>query len=207
MSVSKVKSAVIISNLLFFVLTLCIELFAEGTILLPNKLSKIQSKYPTDLSATSSTYTIWIFVYICQFAWMLYTLTLVIRKHAADIIPVQSYVFFSLSRLCCFIWRCCESYDSNIVVQFLFLATATLCQEAALYFIYTRLFWYTEQLLLNPEELAKRRTDVWCVRLMAVNGIMFYAAWLNIVTFLYFAKVRHSRQTKHRYIPSYRGAH
>ena len=185
MAVSLANKVAICCNAVVFLVTLLMALLGDESKLFPNKINAVSRKYPTNLKASPSTFKIWNAIYTFQCAWILYTLTLVFRKDAMEIIPIKSYILYSFARVCSTVWRLVISRDLSTVAPFLLLLTAATSLNLCLLFVLTG---------ANDEKLENvtyNRFDVWCSRIFVPNAIVFYSMWQDIATCLSFNKVRY----------------
>ena len=163
-------------------------LLGDESKIYPKKISSVSRKYPTDLKASPSTFKIWNAIYTFQCAWILYTLTLVFRKDAVEIIPIRCYVFYSFARICSTVWRLVVSRDLSTVAPFILLSMAATSLNLCLLFVLKSA--NDDRLELQKERY--NRFDVWCTRVFVPNAIVFYSMWQDIATCLSFNKVRNT---------------
>jgi len=183
MPVSLGNKIAICCNAVVFAVTLLMALLGDETKLYPKKISAVSRKYPTDLKASRSTFKIWNAIYTFQCAWILYTITLVFRKDATEIIPVKCYVLYSFARICSTVWRLVVSRDLSTVAPFLLLLTAATSLNICLLYVLKG---------ANDEKLDRitcNRFDLWCTRVFVPNAIVFYSMWQDIATCLSFNKM------------------
>ena len=183
MPVSLANKVGICCNAVVFITTLLMALLGDESKLFPKKINAVSRRYPTDLKVSPSTFRIWNAIYTFQCAWILYTLTLVFRKDAIEIIPTRCYVLYSFARICSTVWRLVISRDLSTLAPFLLLLTAATSLNICLLFVLKG---------ANNESLdriANNRFDVWCTRVFVPNAIVFYSMWQDIATSLSFNKV------------------
>lgn len=181
MAVKKGKIALIAINFIVFVVILAINYQSrKASDLFPKPTGQVSREHPTQITPASSTFALWAFIYIYQAAWILYTLTLVCRK-APSILPNWFYVFYTLANLCNFSWLLVWS-RGYLGLSFAILALTGISLEASLFFSYTGLHYYLKD--FPKQEETPSIADVWCIRILVQNGIIFYNAWVSIATCL-----------------------
>ena len=143
--------------------------------LFPRSISNISSEFPTEITPSSSTFAIWGVIYAIQTIWIIYSLTLVCRKDAADILPAIFYVLYIISCICNVLWIITWVRE-KFVLSFglLFVITVSLAGSVATASI--GLQRYLKSVKIPVE------ADVLCVRILIQNGIIFYTAWVTIAT-------------------------
>lgn len=186
MAVSLLNKAAIVCNAVVFTVTLLMALLGDRTALYPNRINAVARRYPSDLKASRSTFKIWNAIYTFQCAWILYTLTLVFRRDAEEIIPVRCYMLFSFARICSTVWRLVVSRDLSTVAPFILLATAATSLNLCLLF----LLGSVNGGRFKGNSSTYNRFDVWCTRIFVPNAMVFYSMWQDIATCLSLNKVR-----------------
>ena len=143
--------------------------------LFPRSISNISAEFPTDITPSSSTFAIWGVIYALQTIWIIYSLTLVCRKDAADILPATFYVLYIISCVCNVLWIVTWVRE-KFVLSFclLFVITASLAGSVAA--ASAGLLKYLKSAKIPVD------VDVLCVRILIQNGIIFYTAWVTIAT-------------------------
>ena len=143
--------------------------------LFPNNIGNISNKYPTEITPSGPTFAIWGFIYTFQVSWTIYTLTLNCRANAADILPAKFYSFYILSCICNITWL--FSWVREEFTASLALLAGTVVSLAACVFSASKgLHDYL------GKQTKPSTADVWCVRILVQNGIIFYNAWVTIAT-------------------------
>lgn len=191
------SSFAVLFNLLAFIATIYFNKQASTiSKLFPKKTGEISKRHTTEVSPASSTFVIWAFIYLFQAAWIIYSVSLLFRSgDEAHILPTSFYVFYSCSCLLNSTWLVLWAHEklalSSLVLVFI---TATL--QACLFIAYQSLDQYLQKV---PEKL-QSQTDIWCMRILVQNGIMFYAAWVTIATCInfciYLQSCLHLRKSK-----------
>ena len=182
MALSKLKIALISVNAFLFLFTAALNYFstrANKIFLTPT--GKVSDENPVEISPAGSTFTIWAFIYMYQLAMIIYTLTLMCRKTAADILPIGFYISYSLASVFNLSWLLVWS-RGNISLAFVFIILIAVSLEAALFFSYSSLNKYIES--LPQDKVILNVADVWCIRVLCQNGVVFYNTWVSIANCL-----------------------
>ena len=181
MALTKGKIVAVSINLIIFIFVAVINYFStKAGSLFPKATGKVSDDHPTEITPAGSTFTIWAFIYIYQLAWVIYTLTLLCRN-APDILPGWFYAAFTLANVCNFSWLLVWSRE-HLGLAFAFIALIAIALELALYFSFTGLRNYIATFPQSNE--FPSTADVWCIRMLVQNGIMFYATWVTVATCL-----------------------
>lgn len=185
MAVPNAKKPFIIFNLAAFVGLLALNgLSNTKSPLFPRSIGNVSSEYPTEITPSSSTFAIWGFIYAFQTAWVIYSLILFCRKGAADILPSVFYVSFTTSCICnvawVFVWVR-EDFRASLALLFGTVVSLAGCVISASISLCKYLV----------KEKTPVETDVWCVRILIQNGIIFYNAWVTIATCINFVVTLH----------------
>ena len=143
--------------------------------LFPRSISNISAEFPTYITPSSPTFAIWGVIYAIQTAWIIYSLTLLCRNDAADILPAIFYVFFIISCICNVFWIVTWVRERFLLsLALLFGITLSLAGSVATASI--GLYKYLKSVKVPV------KADVLCVRILIQNGIIFYTAWVTIAT-------------------------
>lgn len=177
MALPKHKIALIVANFIVFVGVLAVNYQSRSSsVLFPKETGQISRKYPTELTPASSTFLIWAFIYSYQVVWLIYSLT-VICRNVADILPGWFYGCFMCANVCNFIWLLVWSRE-YLHVAFAVLTLNSVALNLTLYFAYTGLYRYLSAFPKDGE--TPSRVDIWCIRLLVQNGVIFYNTWVTI---------------------------
>lgn len=170
------KKPFIFVNLIVFVGLLAINGYSSvRSPLFPRSIGNVSNEFPTDITPSSSTFGIWGFIYAFQTAWIIYSLTLLCRKDAPDILPATFYVSFSASSVLTAVWIVAwVREDFKLCLALLFATVISLAGSVVSSSIGLHKFLNNEK---NPVEI-----DVWCTRILIQNGIIFYNTWVLIAT-------------------------
>eukprot|EP00794_Sanderia_malayensis_P007775 gene7775-8621_t len=180
----KLKAAVIIANFLIFVAVLIFgQLSRKPSKLFPVSTGDVSDKFPTQITPASSTFALWAFIYLYQAAWTIYSLSFMCRGDGDKILPAWFYVSYSIANISNICWLIVWSRE-HVALSFAILALIGISLEIALYFAMTGLYTYLNE--FPKKDALPNRVDVWCVRALVQNGVIFYTAWVSIATCLNF---------------------
>ena len=147
--------------------------------LFPRTQVNVSHAHPTEITPSDGTFAIWGVIYSLQVAWTIYTLSLNVRKDYGDILPAKVYSYYILSSACNLLWLFAWARVQFGMSLSLIFGIA-LCLVLTLICASKGLFNYLQQFPSkkgNPNKL-----DVWCVRILVQNGILFYCTWVSIAT-------------------------
>ena len=185
MAVSLLKGAFILTNFVAFITKLVFNKHANTVSrLFPRRTGEVSDRAQTDLTPASATFAIWGLIYLLQLAWIIYTVSLIFRPAAPDILPNAFYLAYTLS--CVFnvtwlmVWARQKFAQSAMI-----LAGITISLATCLFLAYTSLDSYLKTSHIEKELVSD--FDVWCLRTFVQNGIMFYTAWVSIASCINFA--------------------
>ena len=178
MAVSRPTLIAIIANVFIFLLTVTFSLLStRKSAIFPTATGAGKT---TEITPSASTFTLWAFIYLYQAVWIIYTLSLLWRG-VGSILPVWFYWSYSLANVSNICWMVVWA-RSHFSLAFAILALITISLGISLFFAFTGLRRYLDT-FPNTESLPNR-IDVWCVRLLVQNGVVFYTAWVSIATCL-----------------------
>ena len=191
MALSKKKIAAIFINGIVFVAVAIINFLSRNSSsLLPKATGSVSDKYPTEITPASSTFTIWAFIYVYQLIWVIATFTQFCRN-AADILSIWFYVSFTIANLCNFSWLLVWSRE-QLGLAFVFIVLIAVFLNLALFFSLKELKNYIDSFIPKAEpppgesRPSPDSWEVWGIRFLVQNGVIFYAAWLAIASCLNF---------------------
>eukprot|EP00794_Sanderia_malayensis_P006116 gene6116-6820_t len=176
---SKSRCAAIFLNLVVFIVFVVLSYQAKKTSkLYPMSAVKVSKDHNTEITPTNSTMIIWIFVHLYQLFWIIYSLSLCCRK-APNILSNWFYFAYSLANICCLgaliVWT-----RAYIGLSFALMAVTSILLKTSLYLSYRALYNYTSSFPRQAETPSV--PDVWCIRMLVQNGVIFYNAWLLVAT-------------------------
>lgn len=149
------------------------------TPLFPRTQVNVSREYPTEITPSDATFAIWGVIYLLQVAWSIYALTLNIRTDFGDILPAKFFSYYILSSACNLLWLFAWArvqFGMSLALIFgiaLCLVLSLICASSGL-FNYLKRF--------RSKKASPNLVDVWCVRILVQNGILFYATWVSIAT-------------------------
>ena len=175
------QAAAIAFNSLAFATTLVFnEQASKVSWIFPRKTGAISEKHPTDITPAGGTFAIWGVIYFLQIAWIIYSVSLIFRPTAANILPVWFYLIYSLACMLNVAWLIVWARQM-FTAAFIIIVLFALALYACLFLAYTSLDKYLTQFAAGSQAAISNR-DVWCVRFLVQNGIIFYAAWVSIAS-------------------------
>lgn len=191
MAIPSAKKALILVNAAAFVGIIVLNgISMKPSPLFPRTNANVSHQYPTEITPTDSTFAIWAFIYLFQISWVVYTLTLLTRKDAADILPPTFFAFYILSNVFNASWLLAwsrEMFNISLVCLIGIVVALYLTVSSAM----TGLHTYLKQF---PSKQGKpNKADVWCVRILVQNSTIFYSAWVTIAACINFVVTLHYR--------------
>ncbi|KAM4770909.1 uncharacterized protein WCC33_002685 [Rhinophrynus dorsalis] len=151
-------------------------------------VGNISNKFNTDFTPSGWTFSlIWTVVFVWQFLWFGYVLSLICRRSELgwmyikpDVFPVSFYLVWMLNNIFNIGWL--FLWDREYLIPALvFLGAIAFTNYIVLFISYRSLFQHGEWLQRN------RKVDLWLIRILAQNGIAFYTTWTTIACLLNFA--------------------
>ncbi len=178
MAVAALKSFAIIFNFLAFIATIIFNKEANTiSTLFPRRTGEVSRRFNTEVTPAAATFAIWGLIYLFQLAWIVYSISLLFRPSAADILPTSFYVCYMLSCVFNVTWLIVWAREM-IGLALAIIALITLSLMMCLVLAYTSLYDYLQT---TPIE-SQMQTDVWYIRFLVQNGLIFYTAWVTIAT-------------------------
>lgn len=178
------RSVLSVISFIAYILTLILNGFATPNIrpgflndLYGNNLSTgdVSDKYSTDITPAGWAFTIWSVIYTWQTLWLLYSLSMICRPRAPDVLNWLFHVVFICS--CVFnstwiiIWQRMMITASSLV---LFAIAFTLYGLLALsYYRFNKLY-----------DVNCPKIDFYAIQALVHNGIAFYATWCTVASLL-----------------------
>ena len=98
-----------------------------------------------------------------------------------DILPPWFYLAYSIGNISSVCWLIVWS-RGHLTSAFVILALLGISMQIAMYWGITGLARYLEKFPNN--ERLPNKIDVWCIRLLVLNGVLTYTAWVSIATCL-----------------------
>ena len=181
MAATRPIAASIILNIFVFITTIIFsQLSTQLNDIFPRTQSDISGINQTEITPASSTFAIWGFIYLYQAVWIIYTMTLLWRGDS-DILPPWFYLSYSIGNVSSVCWLVVWSRGHR-TSSFAILALFSISMEIAMYWGTTGLAKYLERFPSN--EKLPSKIDVWCIRMLVLNGVLTYTAWVSIATCL-----------------------
>ena len=189
MAIPSAKKSLIIINAVAFVGIIVVNgLSMIPSPLFPRTNTNVSHEHPTDITPTDGTFAIWGFIYLFQIAWIVYTITLVFRTGAADILPAKFFFLYVLSNVFNVGWLLAWSREMfNVSLGCLVGIVLTLALT-----VLSSLSGLQKYLKQFPSKTMKPNlADVWCVRILVQNGIIFYNTWVIVALCINFVVTFH----------------
>ncbi|XP_031558048.1 uncharacterized protein LOC116294562 [Actinia tenebrosa] len=179
-----IRSVLSVLSLIAYILTLILNGFATPNVrpgflndLYGNNLSTgdVSDKYSTEITPAGWAFSIWGVIYTWQMLWILYSLSLICRPHAPDVLNWLFHVLFICT--CVFnstwiiIWQRMKITGASIV---LFCIAFNLYGLLALsYYRFNKLY-----------DATCSKIDFYAIQALVHNGIAFYATWTTVASLL-----------------------
>ena len=147
----------------------------------PNTTFEVyQEIYALEATPVTSTFSIWIMIYVYTFLWIIYTCSTVIRGgKSTEVLSGRFFIFFLLNIIFMiayvFTWSRVED-----VLSFLMIVVAQIFLDVCFYFVSVDIHKY----LSNNAITSTNRKDVWCLRILVQNGILFYTSWNTVIALI-----------------------
>ena len=176
-----IKIATTTINLIVFVLLLVFNYAAND----PNDgpfrhlfgnatTGEVSDKFYIEITPAGWAFSIWGLIYTWQGAWIIYSLTLLCRKDAPDVISPVLLVFYILASVVNVSWIIVWSHEWIQLSCFLLFAIS--------FFLYTTLTKSYMTVNLGTKGVPKR--DGIATQILVNNGIALYATWCTIASLL-----------------------
>lgn len=135
---------------------------------------EVSAKFYIEITPAGWAFSIWGLIYIWQGAWIIYSLTLLCRKDAPDVISPVLLVIYSLASVVNASWIVTWSHEWIQICAFLlfsiaFLLYATLAKSFA---------------TVNLGTKGVPKGDFIATQVLVHNGIALYATWCTIASLL-----------------------
>ena len=134
----------------------------------------VPDKYYLEITPAGWAFSIWGLIYIWQGAWILYSLTLLCRSNAPNVISPIVFVLFSLANISNGSWIICWSHEWIQICSFLLFSIS--------FFLYGTLA--TSYRTLNLRTKGVNNKDFVATQVLVNNGIALYATWCSIASLL-----------------------
>ena len=131
-------------------------------------------KFYIEITPASWAFSIWGLIYIWQGAWIIYSLTLLCRKDAPNVISPVLLVVYSLASVANASWIVVWSHEWIQICSFLLFAIS--------FFLYGTLATSYKTVNLGTKGIPKR--DFIAMQVLVNNGVAVYATWCTIASLL-----------------------
>ena len=138
----------------------------------------VSDKYSLVVTPAGWTFAIWGVIYVWQFLWLLYGWRFVLRPSSARIIPLLTYVLFSVSCLLNIGWIYAFT-NEQLALSFVLLFFIALSLYATIG-VSVVVFYYRVEHLKRQEQ----KVDLVLTTILLHNGLAVYATWTSIATLL-----------------------
>ena len=147
----------------------------------PNTTFEVYQKiYALEATPVTSTFSIWIVIYVYTFLWIIYTCSTVIRGgKSTEVLSGRFFIFFLLNIIFMiayvFTWSRVED-----ILSFLMIMVAQIFLDLSFYFVSIDIHKY----LSNNAVDSTNKNDIWCLRFLVQNGILFYTSWNTVIALI-----------------------
>ncbi|KAL5009988.1 hypothetical protein ScPMuIL_012293 [Solemya velum] len=183
------KIALIFATCILYVVTIVVNgtVFYMGS----NKASNASNQTNTEVTSTTFTHIAWVFVYVWQAIWLMYSMSTLWRVvedtgeyvYQLPVIPPLFYVFFILNLLANIGHSIACSYQNVLTALYLYLVMDTsLC--VCLFLLFRFLYLYLGNLAAK-----NIWSEAWYLRFFVHNGVAYNAAWSIVSTLIHVRSV------------------
>ena len=141
-------------------------------------VGNVSDSYELVITPDGWTFSIWGVIYVWQFLWLLYGWRFVVRPSSAKIIPLLTYILFSVSCLLNIGWIYAFT-NEQMAVAFVLLLLLSITLYATIG-VSVVVFYYRVEHLKRQEQ----RVDLVLTTILLHNGLAVYATWTSIATLL-----------------------
>ena len=149
-----------------------------------NGTGEVSDIYYTQITPAGWTFSVWGIIYFAQALWIIYGWSFVFRPSTPRAISFVTYIFYTMVNLCNITWL---YLWGNLFPQAAF-ALIILCVIA----LYATLVAQSIHLYKQTPALLSKKTykvDLYLTRIIVLNCIAIYAAWVSVATQLNFVIV------------------
>ena len=141
-------------------------------------VGNVSDAYELVVTPDGWTFAIWGVIYVWQFLWLLYGWRFVVRPSSAKIIPLLTYILFSISCLINIGWiYAFTNREMAVAFALLFLLSITLYATIGISVV---VFYYRVEHLKRQQQ----KVDLVLTTILLHNGLAVYATWTSIATLL-----------------------
>lgn len=141
-------------------------------------VSNVSDRYELVVTPDGWTFSIWGVIYAWQLLWLIYAWSFVLRPNSAKIIPLLTYVLFSVSCLINIGWVYAFT-NGELAVAYALLLLLSLTLYATIGASVVMFYFRVEHLRRK-----KQRLDLILVTVFLHNGLAVYATWTSVATLL-----------------------
>lgn len=141
-------------------------------------VGNVSDSYSLVVTPDGWTFSIWGVIYAWQLLWLLYAWRFVVRPSSAKIIPLLTYILFSVSCLLNIGWVYAFT-NEQMAVAFVLLLLLSLTLYATIG-VSVVVFYYRVEHLKRQ----KQKVDLVLTTILLHNGLAVYATWTSVATLL-----------------------
>ena len=146
-----------------------------------NTTGAISDIYYTQITPAGFTFSIWGIIYTCQAIWIIYGWSFVFRPTTPQAISFVTYIFYGCANLCNLIW---VYLWGNLYPQVAFVVIVLCGISLYATVIAQAIHLYRETPVLSSTR--KFKIDLYLSRIIVLNSVAIYAAWVTAATQLNF---------------------
>ena len=151
-----------------------------GSLGFEDTVSNVSDRYELVVTPDGWTFSIWGVIYAWQLLWLIYAWSFVLRPNSAKIIPLLTYVLFSVSCLINIGWVYMYAFtNGELAVAYALLLLLSLTLYATIGASVVMFYFRVEHLRRK-----KQRLDLILVTVFLHNGLAVYATWTSVATLL-----------------------
>lgn len=147
----------------------------------PNTTFEVYQKiYALEVTPVTSTFSIWIVIYVYTFLWIIYTCSTVIRSgKSTEVLSGRFFIFFLLNIIFMIAYVFTWSRVKDIL-SFVMIVIAQMFLDSCFYFASVDIHTY----LSNNAVTSTNKNDVRCLQFFVQNGILFHTSWTTVITLI-----------------------
>ena len=147
----------------------------------PNTTFEVYQKiYALEVTPVTSTFSIWIVIYVYTFLWIIYTCSTVIRGgKSTEVLSGRFFIFFLLNIIFMIAYVFTWSRVKDIL-SFVMIVIAQMFLDSCFYFASVDIHTY----LSNNAVTSTNKNDVRCLQFLVQNGILFHTSWTTVITLI-----------------------
>ena len=147
----------------------------------PNTTFEVYQKiYALEVTPVTSTFSIWIVIYVYTLLWIIYTCSTVIRGgKSTEVLSGRFFIFFLLNIIFMIAYVFTWSRVKDIL-SFVMIVVAQMFLDSCFYFVSVDIHTY----LSNNAVTSTNKNDVRCLQFLVQNGILFHTSWTTVITLI-----------------------